>query len=418
MINIIVVEDSETSLNSLLLEFKNYPDINVLVAKNYNQATKILRQEHQNIQFAILDLNLPDASSDKVVALFNSHHIPSLVLTAMLSNELRDEVFKKDVVDYVIKNGKSSVSYAIKKAHSFVKEHPNSILIVDDSKLYREKIRHALRHLNIKILEAQDGAEALEMVNESENNITLMVTDFNMPNMDGLELAMKIRSIYTRDEFAIIAASSIDDRETIKKFIKIGANDFIIKPFNDDEVLIKVHAALELLELFQKTKDLANRDFLTGAYNRRHFFDAGEAIFSKALRKKKDVAVATFDIDNFKNINDTYGHDIGDIAIKEMSKIINKNLRKSDLAARFGGEEFCVLLEDIDLQNTEALFEKIRASFEKNQLPTEGIIISYTVSIGVAYGLSDSLDEMIKISDQALYEAKKSGKNRVVIHTP
>ena len=250
--NVIIVEDSKLFLQCVVNEFRKFSDINVLSAQNYSEATKVLRENQNSIHFAILDLNLPDASSDKVVALFNAHHIPSLILTSTTSSKIRDEVFKKDVVDYVIKNGENSISYAVKKVYSFLKHHEMSIVVADDSKLYRDKIKYSLRHLNINILEADDGLKALKLIKNRQNNISILITDYNMPNMDGLELAMKVRSIYTKDDFSIIATSSIDDRETIKKFIKIGANDFIIKPFSDDEVFIKVHANIELIELFNK----------------------------------------------------------------------------------------------------------------------------------------------------------------------
>ncbi len=418
MKNVIVVEDDKITQNALLREFKSYPTLNALFAESYVQATKILRENHKNINFAILDLTLPDASADKIVALFNSHHIPSLILTGTLSSKLRDEVFKKEIIDYVIKTNSKSISYAVKRVYSFLKHHKMSILIADDSKLYRQKIKHALRHLNIKIFEADDGLKALDIIENRDNNISVLITDYNMPNMDGLELSIKIRSLYTKDDFSIIAISTVEDRETIKNFIKVGANDFIIKPFSDDEVLVKANSSIEILELFEKTRDLANRDFLTGAFNRRHFFDAGNAILAKAIRKKHTLAVATLDIDDFKKINDTYGHDVGDIAIKEMARIVKENLRESDLSARFGGEEFCVLLDDINLSDSKKLFNKICKAFQDNIIQTDDVNISYTVSIGVSFALAkESLDEMIKLSDRALYDAKEAGKNRVVIHT-
>lgn len=167
---------------------------------------------------------------------------------------------------------------------------------------------------------------------------------------------------------------------------------------------------------FKKTKDLANKDYLTGAYNRRYFFEASEAIIDKNLRKDKDIAVATLDIDHFKNVNDTYGHDVGDIAIKEIVTVLNKSLRASDLVARFGGEEFCILIEDISKKDMKELFEKIRLNFEKNEIRFKEVVVKYTVSLGVAYGKSDDINEMLKISDNALYEAKDTGRNKVVIH--
>ena len=135
----------------------------------------------------------------------------------------------------------------------------------------------------------------------------------------------------------------------------------------------------------------------------------------KQKEKKQFLTVAMLDIDKFKNINDTHGHDVGDIAIKEIKRILDETLRTSDLVARFGGEEFCIVLEDISVADTKALFEKVRKRFEDNIIKVNETEISYTVSFGVAYGMADSLDEMVKLSDHALYYAKENGRNQVKI---
>jgi len=166
-----------------------------------------------------------------------------------------------------------------------------------------------------------------------------------------------------------------------------------------------------------KLQDQATKDYLTGAFNRRYFFEVGNPIFLKSKRKKASLAVVMLDIDDFKKINDTYGHKAGDLGIISVQEILEKNLRKSDLFARFGGEEFCILLEDISFENTETLLEKIRKEFETNVLESAGKKISFTVSFGVSYGVLDTLDNMISLADKALYQAKKNGKNRVNVYT-
>jgi diguanylate cyclase (GGDEF)-like protein len=273
----------------------------------------------------------------------------------------------------------------------------------------------SLETIHLNILEAENGREALDMINDEKNNINLVITDYQMPEMDGLDLTFTLREQYTKAELSIIAVSAAEDEETLSKFLKFGANDFINKPPTPSEVITTVNSNLEILNLFEQVRNLANRDFLTGAYNRRYFFDAGSAIFSKVKRKKLPLAVAMLDIDKFKNINDTYGHDVGDIAIKEIKRILDETLRASDLVARFGGEEFCIVLEDITLEDTKSLFERIRKRFEDNVIQINDTEISYTVSLGVAYGMEKSLDEMVKLSDEALYFSKENGRNQVKI---
>ncbi|ADN09372.1 sensor domain-containing diguanylate cyclase [Sulfurimonas autotrophica] len=178
-----------------------------------------------------------------------------------------------------------------------------------------------------------------------------------------------------------------------------------------------------LICLYQKSKNTNEKlklqtvkDYMTGAYNRRYFFEVARALFSRAKRKNTKLAVIMIDIDNFKAINDTYGHDIGDLAIIEVRKVLERNLRKYDLFARFGGEEFCALLDDISKEDVEKLFEKIRKDFENNRITSGDMTIGYTVSFGIAYGMMSSLEKFIKVADEALYTSKQNGKNQVTIY--
>ncbi len=181
--------------------------------------------------------------------------------------------------------------------------------------------------------------------------------------------------------------------------------------------------SIYLVYVYKKSKKLNQKlqlqnveDYMTGMYNRRYFFKVAEALFLKAKRKNNKLAVIMMDIDDFKNINDTYGHDVGDIAIMEVKNIFNENLRHYDLYARFGGEEFCLLLDDISKEDVIKLFEKIRKSFEDNIIKTGRVELKYTVSFGIFYGLLDSLENMIKEADKAAYKSKTAGKNRITLY--
>lgn len=166
----------------------------------------------------------------------------------------------------------------------------------------------------------------------------------------------------------------------------------------------------------EKLKFQTVNDYMTGAYNRRYFFEVAQALFLRAERKNSKLAAIMLDIDDFKRINDTYGHDVGDIAIIEVRKILERNLRRYDLFARFGGEEFCILLDEISKEDVIQLCEKIRKDFEENKIVIDDITIHYTVSMGIAYGMMSSLEKLIKAADEALYESKQNGKNKVTIY--
>ncbi len=417
MRKVLIVDDSKMILTLFRNELQYFKKAEIFYAQSYKEAMRIVREHAEDIHAAVLDYNLPDAPNGEVIALTNSHNIPSVVLTGTLDKRVRDVILKKNVVDFILKDDPSSIQLAISAINKILKRYDTTILVVDDSKLSRELIKMSLETVHIKILEATNGEEALEMVYDETNDISLVITDYQMPVMDGIDLTFALRKKYTKAQLGIIAISAAEDEETVSKFLKFGANDFINKPPVPNEVITTVSSNLEVLDMFEQIKDMANKDFLTGAYNRRYFFDAGNAIFLKARRKEQPLAVIMLDIDNFKNINDTYGHDVGDIAIKEIKRVLDENLRASDLFARFGGEEFCILLEDITRANTEKLFEKIRTKFEENVIDINGTRLSYTVSFGGAYGMASSLEEMVKLSDKALYESKENGRNKVTIQT-
>ncbi len=414
MKKVLVVDDSQTILTLIKSEIALHSDIEAFYADSYKSAMRLIREHRGQFHAALLDLNLPDAPEGEIVKLANANKIPAVILSATINEELKDRVMKKDVVDFVVKDTPQSVKFAVNAILRTLKNYDTTILVVDDSKLYRETLKNSLQRIHLNVIEAEDGQEALAIIKENKN-ISLVITDYEMPNMNGIELTYQLRNEYQKDELAIIAMSTIDNSEVVGAFLRFGANDFLNKPFTHYEVVTRINSNLELIDLFTTLKDRANKDFLTGMFNRRYFFDSGIPIFKKNKRKVYPLAIAMIDIDKFKNINDTYGHDVGDDAIKEIKTILDQNLRESDLVARFGGEEFCILLEEINIHNVKSLFEKIRAAFESNVIHTNGIDISYTISTGICYGILDSLDAMIQLSDEALYEAKTTGRNKVVI---
>ena len=417
MKKILLIDDSKTILNSLRTEiFDTIEDVEVLLATSFTEASNLVRRNSNSIFAAVVDLNLPDCKPGQAVLLTSSHNIPTIIFTSSEDDSLKSLLLKKDVLDYIKKESYHSIQYAVNFVKKMIRNSTITALVVDDSALFRTAFKNDLQKLHINVIEASDGMEALKIIKTHEEKISLVLTDYNMPVLDGIGLTLRLRVKYNKDSLSIIALSASEEEYVLSDFIKAGANDFITKPHKFEELNVRVNSNLDILDLFQTTKDLANKDYLTGSYNRRYFFETSAAILNKSSRKDEDIAVATLDIDHFKNVNDTYGHDIGDIAIKEIATILNANLRVSDLVARFGGEEYCILLENISAEDTYMLFEKIRFSFEKNEIKIDDLTLKYTVSLGIAFGKSKDINKMLKISDEALYEAKETGRNRVVIH--
>ena len=395
---------------------KLFVDIKILRASSYKEALNYILDKNNPIDISLVNYVIPNVKDGLLVDFILKKDIPVIVINNEHDLDRINKIVELDIIDYIVKTPNDKYKSSISNISRVLKNYDTNILLVDDSPMQLEMAKKMIKKLKLNVITAKDGKEGLDKLNNFEGKISLVLTDYHMPIMDGFELITHIRKQYNKDELSIIVLSANDSPEIPTRFIKLGANDFISKPYKQIEISTRINSNLEILELFQKTKDMANKDFLTGAFNRRYFYDSGNSIFFKAKRYEKNLVVAMFDIDKFKNINDTYGHDIGDIAICEMVNILNNNLRASDLMARFGGEEFCVLLEDITLEDTQKLFDKIRKIFKDNVIVVDKVEIKYTVSIGVCYGLYDSLDIMVKNADKGLYYCKENGRDQVAIN--
>jgi len=414
---ILVVDDSRLirSMVKRAIATCTEIDAEILIAETYNETQKIILKH--NFHVAVLDVTLPDAPNGEVIDLLIAQNVPVVVLTGGINQASKNIILEKDIVEYITKSNPQSLNYIVTSVKRVLHNYDSYVLVVDDSKSMRSHTRKQLETLHINVIETKSAKEAIHILQESKHHIPLVVTDYEMPDMNGMELTMALRQRYPKDKLAIIALSGNEDSKIATEFLRHGANDFIKKSYTPEEFAVRINVNLELIDLFRQGRETASKDFLTGLYNRRFFFESGIPIVEKAKRKKKNLAVAMLDIDFFKKINDTYGHDVGDLAIKEIAVVLHKFLRNSDLISRFGGEEFCILMEDISLDDLTEKFEAIRCYFESNIIKTEQASFSYTVSSGIFYGKADSLEYMITLSDEALYEAKEHGRNRLVVHT-
>jgi len=300
------------------------------------------------------------------------------------------------------------------------------ILLVEDSHTTTALLSKYLGS-HYRLLHAEDGAAAWRMLAEHPE-IDLVLTDINMPNMTGHQLLVRIRKSdepHFQNLPVIVMTTAEDNVDRNLAFLN-GANDFITKPIDEMELLarVNVHHKLSrtIRELEQSRRalgELATTDPLTKLKNRRAFFDNGAKCLSQALRHESDLAVILLDIDFFKRINDTYGHQVGDEALLMVARILSELARDVDTVARIGGEEFALLLPDTNRLGAAVLAERIRAAIEREQHVVGDKIVPMTVSIGIASHRADapdSIDQMLNVADTRLYIAKKNGRNRICVN--
>ena len=413
---VLLVEDSIMFGRLAKKRIEDAFDDQVYWTKNLAETINILDMAKDNFSIAILDINLPDAPDGEVIDEVINRGISSLVFTGIISDEVREKVWGKNVADYVLKDDPSSLEYII-TAMRRLRENKNTlVLVVDDSTELRTKVSELLYVHKFRVISATSGTMALDIL-EQHPEISLVISGFALPGMDGCELCKKVREKRKTDNLAFIGLSSETEKNLEAKFIKSGANDVITRePFLVEEFYCRVNNCLENLNLIKTIKDSAMKDFLTGLYNRRYFFDVGRSLYLDSQKNELPIACAMVDIDFFKKINDTYGHDVGDEVIKEISNHIVRNVREQDLVARFGGEEFCILMPRADKDESWVMMEMMRKKIEETAVAKngEGDDVFVTVSIGICPTIQSDLESMIKVSDENLYRAKEGGRNRTL----
>lgn len=256
MTNILIVDDSKYIRTVVKEKISQMLKANVFMAKSLEEANRFIRRNKFDI--AILDVHLPDANNGEVIDLALEYDIPVIVLSSGINETIKNIVLKKDIVEYVAKSDPQSIAYIVKIVSRILKNREENILIVDDSKTQREEIKVYLEKLQLNIEEANDATEAIEII--KSKNISLVLIDYRLQGMNGMELTMLLRQTYTKDRLAIIGISGISSNEVATNFLRYGANDFIAKPFTYQEFSARINANLDLLDLFEennrKTKEI------------------------------------------------------------------------------------------------------------------------------------------------------------------
>ena len=298
------------------------------------------------------------------------------------------------------------------------------VLVADDDMVTRMMLSATLKDWGLEVVEATNGEEALAQLTSADPP-KLALVDWNMPIKNGLEVCRELRSGAPEPYIYTIILTSMNKSEDIVTGLDAGADDYVIKPYNPNELRVRLKAGeritslqSELVKAKEKLQEQADRDPMTGLYNRR-------AIQRKFRDQQVDpmtvgnpLSALLLDIDHFKLINDTHGHDVGDLVIIEVGRRIREVVGAGVLVSRYGGEEFLMLLPLTQMEPSQDVAEKLRMAIRSEPLVTpEGTSVSLTVSMGLSSGTlreDDVIETFVKYADEALYEAKEGGRDRVV----
>ncbi len=289
------------------------------------------------------------------------------------------------------------------------------ILVIDDSRTNLILLKAHLGSMGLATLIAEDAADGIKMAVEHKPDVILL--DVMMPEIDGFEVCRRLKADVRTSSIPVIFVSAKDASEDKISGLKLGAIDYVTKPFNKGELQARIGIVLQMIELQERLLLLANTDELTGLANRRRFFEVLEREVLQAKIRGGSVAVMMFDIDHFKNLNDTFGHLTGDKILQQLGKILNENIYPLDIAARYGGEEFVILMPGMPVEIATQRAGKLCQIIDKYHWEVVGQSISVTCSVGITvFDGADAADpyELIRRADDALYAAKRRGRNCVV----
>jgi two-component system, cell cycle response regulator len=298
-----------------------------------------------------------------------------------------------------------------------------SVLVIDDSTAIREQVVRTLKEVALfdHYQEARDGLEGFKALIESKAD--LVICDVDMPRMDGFKFLQLVESRPELLGVPIIMLTGILDFDSKVKGLEQGASDYLTKPFDAGELVARVKVQLKIKSLQDELKrtnallkKLTNIDHLTNLFNRRYLAEILEGEFFRARRNKEYLSLVIVDIDYFKNVNDTYGHQNGDIVLAAVASLSQRQLRAYDSAARYGGEEFVLVIPGTALSGAVLVAERLRQAVLEFAFPAPMEDLTVTVSLGVATFPSpmvDSVDSLFRQADEALYRAKQNGRNRV-----
>lgn len=292
------------------------------------------------------------------------------------------------------------------------------ILVADDEPISRQVLTSMLEKLGYEVEAVNDGIAAWQRLQQPDAP-RLVILDWIMPGLEGIEVCRRVRA-WRQDDYSYVYMILLTSRSGMQEVVsayEAGVDDYMVKPFELQDLRFRLRAGERVLDLQEKLHLLATRDELTGLFNRRMMLDVLRSEVARARRTGEPFCLGMLDLDHFKQINDTYGHLAGDAILREAAARMQESVRCYDTLGRWGGEEFLIVMSAADLAAGKVILERVRSSLAAQLVTVAGVDIVVTASLGgTAFKQGDTIDQLIRGADEALYRAKREGRNRVCFY--
>lgn len=422
---VMIVDDSDLMRKLICKELQ--PDgYSFFLANNGKKALEIASKE--KIDLVTLDLEMPGMNGYEVCEKLRldekTQDIPVIIVSAKTDQKEKEQGFKVGAIEYFVKPfTEGSLRVFIRNVFSAIEQKKfGRIAVVDQEPTTGHILKYSLKKRGFIVYLMKTGKELVKFL--ESNPIDIIISEFDLPDTNATDLFKSLGESNGLKFIPKIIITAVTKRDELIKALNSGADDYIYKPFDMEELFARVNAHLRVRYLHQELKEknrileeLSITDALTGLLNRGYLEKRLKSEFSRSIREVIPLSVIMIDLDNFKSVNDTHGHDFGDLVLKDIAAILMSSSRVSDIVGRYGGEEFTIILPNTSYSGALVVAERVRDTVMKHTFTKGDINIQRTCSLGVCSfpeTIVNNEEELLKLADNALYEAKHTGKNRVI----
>lgn len=374
--------------------------------------TKALPDDEYFLTFA--DLCLPDAPNGEVVDYVLTKNWPVIVLTASNDKATKDKFMDKDILDYIFKESDTCIDQIIDSIVKLERYAKTKVILALSKLPERNEIKKILTQRKFNVLAAAHGEEAMSYLNDN-NDVKLIIADANMPVISGSELLSEVRTRFGDHDLGVIILGDKDDALESSLLIN-GANEYLIKPLNKESFNCRLDRCLNYMANMQFLSIYNNLDPISGVKNSNALLNCVEDYLNEISGKEEEFAFAFLDIDNLRNLNEEYGHEVGDKIVKICADEASNEVKGRDIVGRYSPEKICIVLKNVSQERAIKILSRIRVNIKKAGILVNLDEVFFTASIGVVFAKSgDQFETLISKASEALSQAKANGKDRVEV---